>query len=170
MHKIIDGVRLAYDVAGSGDAIVLLHGFALDRSVWDPQFDALAQRGRAIRIDLRGSGESAHGEGLALMETLAGDVFGILDALDAERVVIAGHGMGGYVALAFFRMYAERVAGLALIASQVRADAAEHSAERDALIAALEALQRETGLRVVEATLTALVNPGTVRAELVLAR
>src|SRR5450631_1020019 len=55
MYKIIDGVRLAYDVAGSGDAIVLLHGFALDRSIWDAQFRALAARWRVVRLDLRGS-------------------------------------------------------------------------------------------------------------------
>jgi 3-oxoadipate enol-lactonase len=139
MYKIIDGVRLAYDVAGSGDAIVLLHGFALDRSIWDAQFSGLAAHSRVVRLDLRGSGESACGEGPALMETLAGDVFGLLDALDIGRAVVAGHGMGGYVGLAFFRMYAERVAGLALIASQVRADPAERSAEREALIGRLEA-------------------------------
>jgi 3-oxoadipate enol-lactonase len=139
MQKIIDGVSLAYDVAGSGAAVVLLHGFGLDRTVWDAQFTALAARGRAIRLDARGSGESACGDGPALMETLAGDVFGLLEALDVERAAIVGHGMGGYVALAFFRMYAERVAGLGLIASQVCADSAQRSTERDALIAALEA-------------------------------
>ena len=139
MHKMIDGLRLAYDDAGRGDALVLLHGFALDRAIWEPPFAALAARRRVIRLDLRGSGESACGEGPALMETLAGDVFGLLDALDIERAVIAGHGMGGYVALAFFRMYAERVAGLALIASSVSADPVERRGERDALGAAVAA-------------------------------
>jgi len=147
MEKTIDGVRLAYDVAGSGDAIVLLHGFALDRSVWDAQFHSLAARRRVVRLDLRGSGESGCGAGPALMETLAGDVFGLLDALDIERAVVVGHGMGGYVGLAFFRMYTERVAGLALIASQVRADPAERSAERDALVAGLEARGIEAAIQ-----------------------
>jgi pimeloyl-ACP methyl ester carboxylesterase len=138
MQKVIDGVRLAYDDAGSGDALVLLHGFALDRTIWDAQFVALAGHRRVLRLDLRGSGESACGEGPALMETLAGDVFGLLDALDIERAVVAGHGMGAYVALAFFRMYAERVAGLALIAGGVSADPADRWPERDAQLAALE--------------------------------
>ncbi len=138
MYRMIDGVRLAYDDAGRGDPIVLLHGFALDRSVWDQQYVALAARRRVVRIDLRGSGESACGEGPALMETLAGDVFGLLDALGVERAVIAGHGMGGYAALAFFRMYAERVAGIALIASEIEANSAERSAQCDTLIAQLE--------------------------------
>lgn len=132
MHKIIEGVRLAYDMAGSGETLVLLHGFPLDRTIWDAQFQALSTRCRVIRIDLRGSGASARGDGPALMETLAGDVFGLLDALDIERVVIAGHSMGGYAALAFFRMYAERVAGLALIASHTGADTPERALRRDA--------------------------------------
>jgi len=139
MQKIIEGVRLAYDVAGSGDAVVLLHGFPLDRTIWDAQFAALAQRCKVIRLDLRGSGESGCGQGPALMETLAGDLCGLLDALEVERAIVAGHSIGGYVALAFFRMYAERVAGLALIASHVAADSVGRWAERDALAAAVEA-------------------------------
>ena len=54
MQKSIDGVRLAYDDAGRGDVLVLLHGFPFDRTVWDAQFAALTQRARVIRVDLRG--------------------------------------------------------------------------------------------------------------------
>lgn len=139
MEKIIDGIRLAYDVAGSGEALVLVHGFPLDRTIWDAQFDALARRARVIRIDLRGSGGSGRGEGPALMETLAGDVFGLLDELGVERAIVVGHSMGGYVALAFFRMYAERVAGLALIASRVAADTPARAIQRDAQVEAVTA-------------------------------
>ncbi len=146
MQKIIDGVRVAYDVAGSGDALVLLHGFPLDRTIWDEPFSALATSCRVIRIDLRGAGESGRGEGPALMETLAGDVFGLLDALDVQRAIVAGHSMGGYVALAFFRMYAERVAGLALIASHAAPDPVERWAERDALAAAIGARGMEAAI------------------------
>ena len=101
---------------------MLLHGFPLDRTVWDEQLSALGGV-RVIRIDLRGCGESEPGDGPALMEMLAGDVAGVLDALGVERAALAGHSVGGYVALAFFRMFAERVAGLALVASHVSADA-----------------------------------------------
>ena len=57
------------------------------------------------------------------MEALAADVAGVLDALHVDRAALVGHSIGGYVALAFFRMFAERVAGLALVASHVAADA-----------------------------------------------
>ncbi|MFN2461900.1 MAG: alpha/beta fold hydrolase [Candidatus Velthaea sp.] len=135
MQKTIDGVRIAYDDAGSGAALVLLHGFPLDRTIWDAQFTALSQRCRVIRPDLRGSGESGFTDGPALMETLAADVAGLLDALGVERAIVAGHSMGSYVALAFFRMYSERVAGLALVGGHVAADTPALLPGRDALAA-----------------------------------
>jgi 3-oxoadipate enol-lactonase len=146
---LIDGRRIGYDDSGgSGVPIVLLHGFPLDRTVWDEQRAALAPA-RVVRIDLRGCGESEPSDGPALMEALAGDVAGVLDVLGIERAAIAGHSIGGYVALAFFRMYAERVAGLGLVASHIAADASRANggseeqrtlaAGRDTLAARLEA-------------------------------
>lgn len=127
MIATIDGRRIGYDdTGGSGVPLVLLHGFPLDRTVWDEQLPALAGS-RVIRVDLRGCGESEPSDGPALMEMLAGDVAGVLDLLHAERAAFAGHSIGGYVALAFFRMYAERVAGLALVASHVAEDASQNA-------------------------------------------
>jgi pimeloyl-ACP methyl ester carboxylesterase len=148
MTLTIDGRRIAYDdTGGAGVPLVLLHGFPLDRTVWDEQMPALAGT-RVIRIDLRGCGESEPSDGPALMEALAGDVAGVLDALGIERAALAGHSIGGYVALSFFRMYAERVAGLALVASHVAEDAGRDAgadpaqralaAGRDALAERLE--------------------------------
>lgn len=128
MTLTIDGRRIGYDDSGgAGVPVVLLHGFPLDRTVWDEQLDALTAAGaRVIRVDLRGCGESEPSDGPALMEALAGDVAGVLDALQVERAALVGHSIGGYVALAFFRMYEERVSGLALIASHVAEDAARN--------------------------------------------
>jgi pimeloyl-ACP methyl ester carboxylesterase len=125
MQKTIDGLRLGYDDDGSGEALVLLHGFLFDRGVWAATAEHFAPSCRIVRMDLRGSGASECGAGPALMEALAGDLFGLLDALDVERAVVVGHGMGGFVALAFFRMYAERVAGLGLVASRSQDDDAQ---------------------------------------------
>ena len=136
MILTVDGRRIGYDDSGgSGAPLVLLHGFPLDRSVWDEQLPALAVH-RVVRVDLRGCGESQASEGPALMEVLAGDVAGVLDALGIERAAIVGHSAGGYVALAFFRMYAERVAGLALVGSNVADDAG--NIDREALAKQLE--------------------------------
>ncbi len=146
MTTLIDGRRIGYDDSGgSGVPMVLLHGFPLDRTVWDEQRVALAPA-RVVRIDLRGCGESEPSDGPALMEALAGDVAGVLDVLGIERAAIAGHSIGGYVALAFFRMYAERVAGLALVASHVAADAGRTnggSDEQRALAGGRDALSKQ---------------------------
>jgi 3-oxoadipate enol-lactonase len=150
MTATIDGRRIGYDDSGgAGVPVVLLHGFPLDRTVWDEQLAALASAGaRVICVDLRGCGESEPSDGPALMEALAGDVAGVLDALHVERAALVGHSIGGYVALAFFRMYEERVAGLALVASHVSEDASrkanadpaqrELAAGRDVLAERLE--------------------------------
>src|ERR1700694_1294073 len=92
----IDGRRIGYDDSGGpGTPVVLLHGFPLDRTVWDEQRDALAAA-RVIRVDLRGCGESEPSDGPALMEVLAGDLAGVLDALQVERAALAGHSIGGH--------------------------------------------------------------------------
>ena len=167
----IDGRRIGYDdTGGPGTPLVLLHGFPLDRSVWDEQLTALRPT-RVIRIDLRGCGESEPSDGPALMELLAGDVAGVLDALRVERAALAGHSVGGYVALAFFRMYAERVAGLALVASHVAADAGNApdadpaqralAASRDALADRLE--RENTMTAAVESYLPRYLAPAAYR-------
>jgi 3-oxoadipate enol-lactonase len=123
---IDDGVELAAHVDGAnGKPIVLIHGFPHAREVWNAQAQALSRAHRVIRMDLRGMGASSVPDGPYLMETLAADVAALLDKLSIERAWIAGHSLGGYVALAFARMFSERVAGLALVSSRLAADTPE---------------------------------------------
>lgn len=126
----IDGPRQAQDRNG-GDAIVLLAGFPMTREIWDEQALALCEKYRVVRPDLRGMGASSVPDGPYLMEVLAGDVAAVLDTLGIDRATIVGHSLGGYVALAFARMYAERVARLALVCSRLSADSAERARWRN---------------------------------------
>src|SRR5579862_396763 len=138
-------MRIAVDAAefdvldqGSGPAIVLLHGFPLARGIWDRVAERLARSARVVRYDLRGLGMTTVTPGPYLMESLAGDLVEILDALRLERAIVVGHSLGGYVALSFFRLFAERCAGLGLVCSRFSADTAEAAAGRIALAARAE--------------------------------
>ena len=139
MQVSMDDATIELDERGDGDVIVLLHGFLLTRDIWSAQVDALARTHRVIAADLRGCGGSSAPHGPYLMESLAGDVAALLDALRIERATIIGHSMGGYVALAFARMYAERVRRLALIGSTTAADTSERAQWREELARETEA-------------------------------
>lgn len=138
MHLAIDGADLAVLDEGSGTPMVLLHGFPLAKETWNEQAAFLCRSARIVRVDLRGLGASRGGPGPYLMESLAGDVAGVLDALGIARAVLVGHSLGTYVAFAFFRMFEERVAGLGLVCGRGDADAPEISARRHAIAARAE--------------------------------
>ncbi len=126
-----DGSRIDVRVDGSdGDAVVMIHGFPLTRDIWDAQAQVLALTHRVVRPDLRGMGASSVPDGPYLMESLASDVAAALDALAIERAALVGHSLGGYVALAFARMYTERVARLALVCSRIAGDTQEIAENR----------------------------------------
>jgi len=91
-----DGGRLRYETGGRGEALVFVHGFGLDRSLWDPQWAAFSARYRAIRYDLRGYGESTLPAG---PYTHVGDLGALLGALAAQPAHLVGLSMGGSVAL-----------------------------------------------------------------------
>ena len=118
----INNIELAYARRGKGTPLVLLHGFPLDHHLWDDIVPLLEDRFDLILPDLRGFGESTTVDAPYSMDDYASDMAGLLDQLGIQKAVIAGHSMGGYVALAFARLYPERVSGLALISSQVLAD------------------------------------------------
>jgi pimeloyl-ACP methyl ester carboxylesterase len=80
--------------------------------------------------DLRGYGRSPIPTTGYTMETMAGDLKNLLDRLEIDRVVLAGHSMGGYIALAFAEAYPERLAGLAMVTSSAAADAPDRQAIR----------------------------------------
>jgi 3-oxoadipate enol-lactonase len=117
--------QLAYIRTGSGVPLVFLHGYPLDRTIWDTVTTMLEADFDVLAPDLRGFGASPVFPPTYALTDMAGDVLVLLNKLKLDSVVLAGHSMGGYVALALARAYPERVAGLALIASQAIADTPE---------------------------------------------
>ena len=124
----VDGTRLHYEEAGSGGpALVLLHAFPLHAAMWGPQLACLSTGRRVVAPDLKGFGASDAPEDLSRYTMLgyADELAGLLDGLGLDRVVVGGLSMGGYVALAFLRQYADRVVGLVLADTRAGADTAE---------------------------------------------
>jgi len=120
-----DTVTLNHSEAGQGTPVVLLHGFPLSSAIWHEQQQRLSDRYRMITPDLRGHGRSPAPSGVYEMDLLARDVLALLDALLVKKAVIMGHSMGGYVALAAWKLAPERFMALGLIASQAGADTEE---------------------------------------------
>src|SRR5215212_5635452 len=155
----VRGIEMAYDdTGGSGAALVLLHGFPLDRSMWRGQAEALGGGFRVVAPDLRGLGETPLGDVGVSIKGMAEDVAALLDELSLGRVVLGGLSMGGYVAFEFFRKFPGRVRALVLADTRPQADTEEGRRAREEN--AQRAL-REGMVPIVEAMLPKLLSAET---------
>ncbi len=111
----VNGTQLYYEVAGRGVPVVLIHGLGLDRRMWDDQFEALADRYRVIRYDLRGFGKSAHPNESAFRNV--DDLRALLDYLEAPKAHVVGLSMGGNVALHHALLHPDATLSLVLVDS-----------------------------------------------------
>lgn len=140
MRMRIDNLEVAYDDVGSGPAVVLIHGFPLNRRMWQPQLTALAAAGyRVIAPDLRGFGESAPGDGPWTMERFADDVAVLLDRLGILRAAVVGMSMGGYVLLTLLERHPSKVAAAVWLCSRASGDDEVGKARRTQLADEVEA-------------------------------
>lgn len=130
---------LGYTDQGTGPAIVLLHGWSLDRTTWEPQIQYLSTRGfRVIAPDLPGHGESVAAVNPPTFTAMPAAVVDLMDRLGVHSAVVAGLSMGGAVAAEIAVQYPHRVRGL-LIAGNAMADGAGRGAASAARL-------RSTGL------------------------
>jgi 3-oxoadipate enol-lactonase len=151
----LDGKEIAYDRHGIGIPLVLLHGYPLDHTIWEPLIPLLLDSADLILPDLRGCGQSTLPDGIYSMTDMASDIAGLLDRLQIDKAVIAGHSMGGYVALAFARAFPDRVLGLGLVSTQALDDSPEKKEGR--FKSATEIL--ENGVQQVAESMPAKLSP-----------
>jgi pimeloyl-ACP methyl ester carboxylesterase len=139
MQSLVNNFEMAYEVRGQGLPLLLVHGFPLNKELWEPQLTALQDVARLIAPDLRGHGASEPVPGEYSMDLLAGDCHALLENLGIEEpAVVCGLSMGGYIALAYYRRYPERLAGLILAATRAGPDSPEAKANRDKMAARAE--------------------------------
>ena len=156
--RSVRGIELAYDDEGRGGAVVLLHGFPFNRTLWRGQVEALTSTHRVITPDLRGHGETSLGSDGSTMEEMARDVAALLEALELERVILGGLSMGGYVTLAFARLFPRRVRALLLADTRPQGDTDEGKQNRERMA---ESAMREGMTAIADAMLPKLLAPAT---------
>jgi len=135
-----DGVKLYYEVHGSGPAILLTHGYSATSQMWAGQVDALSKGHTLIAWDMRGHGQSDYPEDARAYSeaTTVADMAAILDAVGAREAVIGGLSLGGYMSLAFHLAHPERTRALLIIDTGpgYRSDDAREGWNRNALATA----------------------------------
>ena len=130
--------KISYTDQGKGNAVILLHGFLENSTMWNYLAPVLTQKNRVIYIDLLGHGQTDCLGYVHTMEDMADAVHHVISELKIRKAVVIGHSMGGYVALAFAELYPEMMKGLVLLNSTSRADSDERITNRTRAIKAVK--------------------------------
>ena len=119
MARSRDGVEIAYESHGRTDrdapTLVLVHGWAGNRTVWSRQIDVLTERYRVVTVDLGGHGASGTGRDDWNLPAFGDDVAAVVEAVGARDVALVGHSMGGDAIVFAARQLGRRVRGLVWI-------------------------------------------------------
>jgi 3-oxoadipate enol-lactonase len=152
-------MKLPFEELGSGPPVILLHGFPLSRTMWQPNVGAIADAGlRVITPDFPGFGENTSFADINTMEDMAKGVAELLSSLKIERAIIGGLSMGGYVTFALYAAHPELFAGLVLCDTTSVADTDEKRKGRFELI---EKIERQGAQALVENMLPNLIADST---------
>jgi pimeloyl-ACP methyl ester carboxylesterase len=164
LARSADGVSIRYEVAGKGEpTVVLVHGWAFDRHLWDGQVPGLSARRRVVTLDLGGHGESGKDRARWTMPAFGEDVKAVVDAVGAKQVILVGHSMGGPVVLEAARRLGDRVKGLVLVDTVLDAELRTPADQIEAMARQLEADYRGTAPQMANAYLFAPATPAAVR-------
>ncbi len=115
--RVVHGYRRAYRMAGSGPAILFIHGISDNSATWNPILPALSQRYTVIAPDLLGHGASDKPRADYAAAAYACGMRDLLTVLDVERVTVVGHSLGAGVAMQFAYQFPERCERLVLVGS-----------------------------------------------------
>lgn len=122
---------ISFSDTGKGAAVVLLHGFLENNTMWKEVIPVLSKNRRVIAIELLGHGKSDAIGYVHSMDLMAEAVAAVLKSLRIRRIALIGHSMGGYVALAFAEIFAHQIKGLCLMNSTSLADSKDRKKLRE---------------------------------------
>src|SRR5215510_13062530 len=107
--KTVNGVKLHYLVAGKGEPVILLHGYAQNSHMWRPLMVELAKTQLVIAPDLRGFGQSSKPTTGYEKKTMAQDIHALAASLGFKHATVVGHDIGLMVAYAYAAQYPTEV-------------------------------------------------------------
>jgi len=111
----VNGARLHYLIAGQGDPVVLLHGYAQTSHMWRPLIARLAENHTVIATDLRGAGQSSTPVEGYTKANMARDIHALMNNLGYSKIAVVGHDIGLMVAYAYAAQYPDEVNRIALL-------------------------------------------------------
>ena len=120
---LVDGIKIHYRIGGSGSPLLLIHGFTLNGSQWDPFLNDLMHNFTVIVPDLPGHGLSDPLDGSFCFQKTSKIMLGLLDHLQVKKVRCIGHSAGGITLLYMAKEQPERIEAMALVASAHRISA-----------------------------------------------
>lgn len=158
----VDGALVHYQSWGKGEpAIVLVHGWSCDTTVWKRQIAALSKSHRVIALDMPGFGQSGKPDQAYTLEALARGVTGVLDDAGVKRAVLVGHSMGFPVSLIAAQERPQVVAGVVSMDGAVAPAKLEPPMQAwlDAMVAGVRGPKREENLKAFLAPFSAKLSP-----------
>jgi pimeloyl-ACP methyl ester carboxylesterase len=118
----VNGLKLYYEIRGTGEPLVLLHGGVVGITMFGPNLDLLSQNRKVIAVELQGHGHTADIDRPLGFEGMADDVAGLLKYLGIEKADVMGYSLGGGVALQTAIRHPQLVRKLVVVSAPVRHD------------------------------------------------
>lgn len=154
----VNNLTVSYIDAGPANSpsIIFIHGFPLNKFMWEKQIELLEENYRVIAYDIRGHGRTDSGSDTFSIELFVNDLVGMMDALKIDKTMLCGFSMGGYIALNAIERYPERFQALVLCDTNCAADTPEGKEKR---LKTIENI-RENGIeKYTEESLKKLFSP-----------
>lgn len=130
MKKIIGGLSVFVEGNHKNKAIIFLHGFPYDHTIWQAQVEAFSEQFFCVAYDIKGLGGSSVGDGQFTMESFVDDLELIIKELGLEMPIVCGHSMGGYVVLRSLERMEEKFSAVILCDTSSKADDNEKKLSR----------------------------------------
>lgn len=159
----IDNLTVSYTDEGPAEArvIIFIHGFPLNKSMWNKQVEALRDNYRVIAYDIRGHGNSDAGDGDFTIDLFVKDLLNLMSALKIEKTILCGLSMGGYIALNAIENFPERFDALILSDTSCNADSPEAKEKR---MEAIESIKINGVEKYADGSIKKLFAPESIKS------